>query len=469
MLSRMALLIATILITPTGGLAQTAPKVPENLRAMILKTQSFGLESYPISFWSYTNLKEHGRYMDEAEVQEWAEAGFTVPQSPRHDPDDPEQRQHMIRLLDWAQKYGLKLIVCDPRGYARQAPGSEGLAPDYAAGVRSAAEDFGAHPALFGFHVGDEPGAEMKEPFFEAYRIQKEIAPHLHPFANLLPFYPGAAKRAGAESWPAYLDEYVRESNADLISYDCYTQMNPGTSGQQRYYENLQHYRSAAIRNGVPFWNTVLSVGHFRYRSPNLDDIRWQFNTTLAYGAHGISWFFYYMRMPHENYRRSPVDEHWNRTQTYEDLRVVQKSFHRHYGDLFARLASTRVTFHPEAFGEGEVFSPNGIVSRILPDREAHPILIGEFTDLIGRRYVMVVNNSVTDSVNVGVTFPGEDASVFSWDWHGVEKEGPAYSATRRPVRDEHGLTIRHWLAPGQEAVYRVESAAADNETIAVP
>ena len=87
-----------------------AQDVPKNVRAIIGKTESFGLGRYPISFWSYTNLAEHGQYMDEAEVAEWAEAGFTVPQSPRCDPDDSEQKAHMLRLLDWAQKHGLKLI-----------------------------------------------------------------------------------------------------------------------------------------------------------------------------------------------------------------------------------------------------------------------------------------------------------------------------------------------------------------------
>jgi hypothetical protein len=442
-------------------------QVPENLRSMIEKSQSFDLGCYPISFWSYTNLAEHGQYMDEAEVEEWTEAGFTLPQSPRYDPDDLDQKAHMLRLLDWAQKHGLKLIVCDPRGYAPRALDGRPaiVTADYAEGVRAAVRDFGSHPAVFGFHVGDEPGADAKDAFFESYRLQKEIAPRLHPFANLLPYYPGAPARAGAESWPAYLDEFVEKSNADLISYDCYTQMNPGTGGQHRYYENLRYYREAALRNGVPFWNTILSVGHFRYRCPNLDDIRWQFNNTLASGAHGISWFFYYMRRPHENYRRSPVDEHWNRTQTWEDLRVVQKSFHRHYGDLFTRLASTRVTFYPEPFGGGKVFTPNGVVSRILPDRKNHPLLIGEFTDLEGRPYVMLVNNSQTESVNAGITFPGEGVKVYSWNWSGTETEGPAYSATRRPTRDEHGLTIRHWLAPGQEAVYRVEPAESQAKT----
>ncbi len=42
----------------------------------------------------------------------------------------------------------------------------------------------------------------------------------------------------------------------------------------------------------------------------------------------------------------------------------------------------------------------------------------------------MLVNNSVTDNINVGLTFPGEDVKVFSWNWNGKEVEGPAFSAT---------------------------------------
>ena len=443
---------------------QEAGQLPANLRHMIEKTRSFGLASYPIGFWSYTSLAEHGEHMDEAAVEQWADAGFTVPQSPEFDPADPAQRAHILRLLDWSQKRGMKLIVCDPRGYSKSEGGK--VAAGYADGIRAAVRDFGSHPALFGFHVGDEPGKDAKAVFFESYRIQKEVAPQLHPFANLLPHFPGAEARAGASSWSAYLDEYAKTGNADLLSYDCYSQMNAGNSGWNQYYDNLRLYRDAALRNGVPFWNTILSVGHFRYRVPSLDDIRWQFNTTVAYGAHGVMWFFYYMREPHENYRGAPVDEFWHRTQNYDNLRLVQRSFHRRYGALFTRLASTRVSFSPEAFGGGEVFTPDALVSRVLPDRDGHPILIGEFADLEGRRYVMIVNNSVTDNVNVGITFPGDDVKVFSWSWSGKEVEGPAFSATGQPVNDEHGLTIHHWLAPGEEAVYRVQSSAAARASV---
>jgi len=460
----MIALASLALALPAVGAPAQAQEVPNNVRSIIEKTQSLGLGRFPITFWGYTNLAQHGQYMDEAEVEEWADAGFTVPPSPEYDPTDPAQVAHIRRLLDWAQARGMKLILWDPRCYARRGEG--GLPPaDYADGVRAAVAQFGDHPATFGFLVGDEPGAEDKESFFACYRTQKEIAPHLHPLANLLPYFPGIEQRAGTDTWPNYLDEYVRKSNADFICYDCYAQMNPGEAGWHAYFENLRLYREAALRNGVPFWNTLLSVGHFRYRCPDYNDLRWQFNTTIACGAHGVAWFFYYMREPHDNYRLAPVDQNWDRTPAYYDLRRVQKDFHRFYGDLFTRLVCTRVMFYPDAFGEGLPFTPDGIISRVQPDRENHPVVVSEFVDAQGGRYAMLVNNSTTESVNVGLTFPGADVRVFSWNWSGQEVEGGAYCASG-PTRDENGLSIRHWLAPGQEAVYRVESAAAAAEPI---
>jgi hypothetical protein len=86
-----------------------------------------------------------------------------------------------------------------------------------------------------------------------------------------------------------------------------------------------------------------------------------------------------------------------------------------------------------------------------------HPLLPGEFADLQGRRYVMLVNNSQTRSVRVAMTFPGKDVKVYSWDCSGAEVEGPAYCADT-PRHTDAGLQVWHWLAPGQEAVYRVDS-----------
>ncbi|MBI2298623.1 MAG: hypothetical protein HYU66_06670 [Armatimonadetes bacterium] len=437
--------------------APLAADVPANVKAILDKSASFGLHKYPLSFWSYTNLNEHAAHMTEAEVQQWDDCGFTVPQSPSFDPAKPEQVAHMRRLLDWAQARGMKLILCDPRCNAHWVDqGGKLVVPaGYADGVRAAIGQFGDHPALFGFHVGDEPDAPMKDAFFECYRVQKQLAPQLHPFANLLPYFAGIEARAGTDTWPNYLDEYSRKSSADLLCYDCYVQMWSGQRGWDDYFNNLRLNREAALRNGIPFWNTVLSVGHYAYRCPSYDDLRWQFNTTVASGAHGLLWFFYYMRQPHVNYRLAPVDEHWDRTQTWWDIRRVQKSFHRFYGDLFTRIVCTKVMFGGTAFGGGEKFAPDDLVAGLTP--EDAPALVSEFLDAEGRRYVMLVNLSLTDSRQIGLTFAGEKARYFSWDWYGHEYEGPAYGSSGAS-KDEHGLPkVEHFLAPGQEAVYRID------------
>jgi hypothetical protein len=437
------------------------------MRSIVAKTESFGLNRYPISFWSYTNIGEHGQYMTEAEVASWADAGFTVPQSPGFDVNNKHQKKQIGQLLDWANKYGMKLIVTDPRGYAK-AGKDDHPANGYTDGIRAAVKDFGTYPALFGFHVGDEPDSAHKKIFFESYRIQKEVAPNLHPFANLLPYFPGIEKRAGTDTWPNYLDEYARNTNADMVGYDYYAHMNPGEDGWTGYYKNLKFHREAALRNGIPFWTTNLSVGHFRYRIPNLDEIRWQFNTTIASGANGIVWFFYYMRQPHANYRMSPVDEFWNKTPLYYDLQRVQNSFHKRYKDLFNKLVSTRVCFYGKSYGDGEWFSPDDLITAIGTIRgkkgninDDKPLLIGEFVNMKGQRYVMFVNNSMTESNRFIITFPG-NATTYSFDWYGNEYAGPAYCSdeiiTEKDGTQLHGL----WLAPGQEALYRVEIIKQD-------
>ena len=69
----------------------------------------------------------------------------------------------------------MKLILCDPRCYAKKGSGGEKglIAASYTDGVKAAVKQFGDHPATFGFHVGDEPDAAVKNAFFECYRVQK--------------------------------------------------------------------------------------------------------------------------------------------------------------------------------------------------------------------------------------------------------------------------------------------------------
>ncbi len=421
-------------------------------KEIIKKSQSLGVKGFPLGFWNYTNLTEDFVYMDEKEVESWADAGFTVTQSSYFDPEDPVQKAHILKMLDWAYDRGIKLVLNDCRCHAKmEADGS--VPSNYRENVQKSLKDFGDHPGLFGFFIGDEPSVHQKNAFFECHKIQKELAPHLCPFTNHWLWYWDCEADHDTVSWPDYLDKFVEKTGADFISYDCYAQMTGDKRGYDRYFKNLKIYREASQRHGLPFWNTILSVGHYHYRCPNYNDIRWQFNTSVASGAQGIYWFHYYLRTGNnQNYRFAPMDEFWEKTGTYYDIRRVQRSFNRMYGDLFTRLASTRVTFKPEPMGWGDIFTANNVVTDIRPDKEGHPLLLGEFVDIDDRPYVMLVNNSVTDNVNATITFAGKNTAIFGFDWNGKEyKCGNADG--------QESLKVSNWLAPGQEVVYRVQKA----------
>ena len=337
------------------------PELTDSQKRILEKNASFGLTRFPLGFWTYTNLTRHGVHMDEAEIDRWADCGFTLTMTPFFDPDNPEEVEHTRRILDWAGERDMKLIVSDPRvhGPFARGGGADPNVPrvlaDYEEKAKAAAELLGDHPAVWGFHQGDEPEEVDNERFFAGHRILKKVAPHLHPFMNLFPMFVNCHKTVGYPTWPEYLDAVVEQAQPEFLCYDCYAQMK----GQEsHYFDNLRLYREAAQRAGIPFWTTLLSVGHFRYRCPSLDDIRWQFNTAIASGVSGLLWFFYYMREPHGNYRLPPIDELWEPTQTYYDLRRVQTAFNRRYGDLFLHLASTRVSFWPEANGRREGLHP---------------------------------------------------------------------------------------------------------------
>lgn len=145
------------------------------------------------------------------------------------------------------------------------------------------------------------------------------------------------------------------------------------------------------------------------------------------------------------------------------NLRLVYKTFYRVYGDLFNHLVSTKVMFYGKVYGHGNPFAPDNLVSNVTTDIPNHPVLIGEFADAEGKRYVMIVNNSQTVDAMITVAFPGKDARIISWDWNHNERPDAAFSVSGY-ARNDDGFIAQHWLAPGQEAVYRVESSLANSE-----
>ena len=162
---------------------------------------------------------------------------------------------------------------------------------------------------------------------------------------------------------------------------------------------------------------------------------------------------------PRSNYRFAPVDAFWEKTHTYKELSLVLRQFHRHYSDLFLKLAPTRVTFLHRPHGGGKKWTPNEFLCVLeTPNRPDHPIVIGEFVDIKGRRYVMFVNASMKKSVYLRTYFRGGDAKLYVYNQNGELNEGFDVARTAH-YRTDTQFRVGHMLGPGQSFIYRVDSS----------
>ena len=131
-------------------------------------SQIHKLSRFPIGFWSYTNFNQIG---PEA-VKDYVDCGMTLVQTPCFRPEENDVKD-MITFLDACHESGLKAIVCDNRCYfwfIESLGGEKG----FRSSVKQAVEDFGDHPAVFGFHVGDEPNKNCVREAFLA-RVRRSL------------------------------------------------------------------------------------------------------------------------------------------------------------------------------------------------------------------------------------------------------------------------------------------------------
>ncbi len=404
---------------------------------------------FPLGSWNYPSITTRGA----EEVERWARCGMTVTQSFRfsYGFDD---KARMLELLDECERYGIRLILCvndlDFRAFTNEE--------DYRRIFARACEDFGRHPAAYGFHVGDEPLA--KEEFdacATAIRIQKEMAPDLRPVINFCPWSEGYEEKYLGCSLKDWAASFTESSHADLLGYDCYTQLDNALPRPDRYFSNLRMYHEAAKASGAELWVTGLSVAHYHYRTASEDDLRWQLNTAAASGCRGFFWFFFYGDL-YRNYRDAPIDPFNEETEVYRSMARVQKIFHIKHGDLLMGLKH-KATYHVgESYGGYPLFTgeTHPLIRRIKSLYGA-PGLLSIFEDDKGKEYFVIVNNTPSEP----------DGFVFCLDKK-VKKVVRLENNTEETLSAEHHHDAFYtdleneteagtWFAPGQMEIFCFE------------
>ncbi len=353
---------------------------------------------FPILPWSQVHGQSTTNGIDSIAACGFTIAGFVQPED-----------------LPACEKLGIKAIMAPPNGRSPFAKdGWKHLSDaDIDAYVRQIVDSSKHSPAVMGYFIVDEPGAPAFPALAKAVAAVRKYAPGKLAYINLFPGYAtiGAPDQSqlGTASFTEYLERYVSEVKPQFISYDDYLvqysddMQNAGTAAG--YYRDLLEVRRVALEHKLPFWN-IVSSNQIRPVTPppSPANLLLQAYTTLAAGGRGLSWYTYYSR----GYGYAPVDKQGHRTETWAYLRMVNEQV-RVLGPVMNRLQSTGVFFSGRQPVETAKTLPGRLIKQVLAvtsvRREGLPELpgtmIGEFTSAAGEDYFLIVNLSLTRSVNV--------------------------------------------------------------------
>jgi len=303
--------------------------------------------------------------------------------------------------------------------------------------------------AVYGYYLGDEPGAMDFPGLARAVEAVKRHAPAKLAYINLFPDYATIGthdlatdlSQLQTDSYREYLERFVREVRPQFISWDNYmvqfSQDMRETESARSFYQNLLEVREVAFAHDLPFWQIVSSNQIRPFTTiPSMANMLLQAYATLAAGGASVGWYTYYSR----GYGYAPIDGDGQRTATWHYLAEVNRQL-KELGPIMNRLRSVDVRFS----GGGPVPGLPSLPGKTVQSAAcAEPLMIGCFVDDKGTDYALVVNTSLERSAKfrLGLT-PGR----------GVEARfGTAAGTFAAMEADEE-----RWLTAGEGVLLRLQ------------
>ena len=400
---------------------------------------------FPIVIWDRRiGWKGAGRSPDGG-LESAADCHFTVAGYVR--PED----------IPLCEKLGLAAIVAPSAATKPWFPNWKKLTDDdIDRGIRLMVEKSGNGKAVLGYTIMDEPGVVVFPKLAKAVAAVKKYAPGKLAHINLYPNYAtlGApdTSQMGVPTYREYLERFVREVQPQFLCYDNYmvefSDDFRDAAKASLYYTNLVEVRQVAREHHLPFWNAV-SCNQIRKFTPipSPANLAFQAYTTLAAGGRGIHWFKYHQ----DAYAYAPIDRSGHKTETWQYLQTINRQIGT-LAPVMNRLESTGVYFTSPAPAKSLPLLPGRIVKQVqsraairgTAAAESSPVMVGEFKDEHGADYVMLVNLSLSQSVNLKIETmrPFKSKQVFS-----------AEDGRLSPLDEQNG----HWLVAGQGALVKLE------------
>ena len=262
---------------------------------------------------------------------EIAEANFTVVLGGHR----AVNTRQIARQLELRQKYDLIAIVWRIGSMSEVTRNPE-LLPE--------------HPACWGYHLKDEPGATSFPGIAKTVAAIRKARPGKLSYVNLFPNAAGP-KQLFTDTYEDYIRQSITVMDLDMISMNHYPAMSPTDDTRDEYCTNLAVMRRFSVEHRRPFWNFFNAMRFGGRTDPTEGKIRWQIYTSLAYGAKGIFYFSYWTPTYDGPLKMEPgqfamaqgmIDLRGRRTRRYEQAKRINAGV-KHLGRTLLKLTSTGV------------------------------------------------------------------------------------------------------------------------------
>jgi len=316
--------------------------------------------------------------------------------------------QHINRrVLDLAGQVGLRVLVGAPEPRLSAITHTLSISDDPATVLRISVadarwlvqqmlDDYRPFPAFAGFNVYDEPPPAKFPTTAAATALVRELAPDLLPYSNLVP--------GSGPEYAAFVQHFIDVVRPPVLSFDRYPILAGGPDAH--YFDNWAIIRRAGLAAGIPSWVYVQSVKFNGRVVPTPEQLLWQVNISLAYGAQGILYFTYWTpeAARGEGFESAILTVDGERTPLYDATASINTQWLTPVGRELKPLVSASVTHANEdplpAGAEG--FLPDGYVTAV----EGGAVVLGQFRAAAdGRRWLLVVNRSDSAETAVRLTF----------------------------------------------------------------
>lgn len=253
------------------------------------------------------------------------------------------------------------------------------------------------HPAMYAYHILDEPGASAFPMLGRLVDFIKQRDPDHLAYINLLPTYANndqlGTKGDWATAYREHLALFIKEVKPELLSYDHYHFNKTGDSDQ--YFLNLALVREAAVKAKIPFLNIIQAMEcPCGWRQPTEHEMRWLTYTTLAYGALGISHFRYDAGFFVDPATPKPL--YWQISRINRDFLAIAKEI---------QALKSIGAYHCGELPMGATALPQD--SPFRPDDPSQNILLGYFgKNSKSATHVLVVNLDYRNSVSTDIVCP---------------------------------------------------------------